>query len=131
MAAIPSCLRCGPVPWGPTSSGNLHLRGAPTGAPKGPQQAELVSFMWDQRWCLSSPHKVLGGQRGLPGVSEVWGARPASPAAPVGAGPWPQGSGQCQLPLGIYIRLLVPVGNTLDGRRRPWHLGCDSDLPAS
>lgn len=100
MATIPSCLCCGPVPWGPAYSGNLHLHGAPTGAPTGPRQAELVSFTWDQRWCLRSPHNVLGGKGGLPGVSEVWGARPAPPGVPVGAGPWPQGSGQCQLPLG-------------------------------
>lgn len=87
--------------------------------------------MWDLRWCLSSPDKVLGGKGGLPGASEVWGARPAPPGVPVGAGPWPQGSGHCQLPLGNCTRFLVPVRNTLDGRRCPRHLGRGGNLPAS
>lgn len=81
-----------------------------------------------------SPSRGISG--GASGGGSAWGQRGVGcstcpSGVPVGAGPWPQGSGHCQLPLGDCTRLLVPVRNTLDGRRWPWRLGRDGGSPAA
>ena len=82
MATIPSCLHGRPVTWGLASNICAYAGPppVPVGDPTGPPTR--VSFTWDLKWRLGSPHKVLGGEGGLPGVSEVWGARPAPPGCP-------------------------------------------------